>query len=154
MERNLEQDGLNTLDPMIYWRNVISGGGKLMPTVLAICDDIEEQEQLRDLAERTKANFIVETTNGLVLASLLINFISRAKDMYIGDERDKMWKRIDVLYYNGDDPLEYLPAMLSGVTVVDSVAKIENALDGLGGSLTRIDNYEKGKALLDKLLML
>lgn len=154
MEQNLEKDGLRNLDPMIYWRNVISGGGSLMPTVLAICDSLEEQKQLLELSEKTKANFIVETTGGLVIAALNLNFMSRARDMYVGEERNKMWRKVDILFYNGGDPLEYLPALLSGVTVVDCVDKIPQAIRELNGSLTRIDNYEKGKTFLDKLLML
>lgn len=154
MEQNLEKDGLKNLDPMVYWRNVISGGGSLMPTVLAICDNFEEQKQLLKLSEKTKANFIIETTCELVLAALNLNFMSRSRDMYAGEERDKMWRKVDILFYDGDDPLEYLPALLSGVTVVERVDQIPKALGELDGSLTRIDNYEKGKELLDKLLML
>lgn len=124
-----------------------------MPVVLAICDDVKTQEQIYRLSEKTKANFIVETDCSIILASLSMNFMSRSKDMYVGEARDKMWKKIDILFYEGDNPLEFLPALLSGVVVVNSIDDLESALSKPLDSLVRVSNYERGKAMLDNLLM-
>lgn len=154
MEQQSSEAGLRNLNPMFYWRNVMSGGNNI-PYVLAVCDTTDEQLQILELANHTKANYMVENSGDCpIVGSLQANFATRNKDLYTREERDQMWKKIDVLYYKGDDLMEILPAMLSGVSVVKTLKELENVISQPFEPLTRINNFEKGKEILENSLRL
>lgn len=149
---------LKNLNPMVYWRNVIGGGGHIKPKILVI-DYGGDLGELYFLVERLASNrtFVIETESQLRVESLSINstnIVYSPADAYVGAERDKMWKQFDYLVCQKNDYEQILPALLSGVTVCYSLEELSQKLENDNhDSLARVDNYECGKALFDKLLM-
>lgn len=138
----------NKIIPEQYWKNVIKKNQNPLPVVLMVDEDVNVSATILGFMKALvgQACFDVLPMDKLALVSPLVG----VKYLVNVPTRNE-WGRYDYALCSSDNYEIMLPALLSGVRCFTTLADLREYITKIPTSIDRVEAWEDGKNLLDKL---
>lgn len=141
MEQDYGKSGLKSLNPMHCWKYVMSSSHRIVPAVLVM----KKPDNLKEIANSNpNVDFIVLEYSDDVRETQNIIFTTRER--YTLSEWYKKLGEVDYVLCSKNDPIKF-ECGLCGVSQIEKIGEIH-----VLNSVERIENWEKAKNSLDKIL--
>lgn len=155
MEQELKKNGFNW---QIYYKNVLKGSNHTRATIYVVPNNEKDLDKIIKLAKLNQnINWVVDPSSlddSWIISVTVPNMLFLLWNNLPETEKIEYWKNIDFICSNENNYEVIIPALLSGVELINE-NDIENILEKdfilRDQAIARINAFEKGKMLLDTL---